>query len=71
MRRLAAAGWPRGRWAGLLREMITTVKRAVGRAEVIAHYFAATGKAQTMLGFCPMTGFEDDMRRPAEYLASL
>lgn len=51
--------------------MITTVKRAVGRAEVIAHYFAATGKAQTMLGFCPMTGFEDDMRRPAEYLASL
>ena len=65
----------------LLRDMIATIERAVGRAAIIQEQpeqpgdvpitFAAIGKAQTMLGYRPTTGFEDGVRRTAEWLTSL
>lgn len=65
----------------LLRDMIATVERVVGRAAVIeqmavqpgdmAVTFASIAKAQTMLGYQPLTTFEDGVRRTAEWMAVL
>jgi UDP-glucuronate 4-epimerase len=65
----------------LLRDMIATVERAVGRAAVIqqmavqpgdvAVTFASIDKAQAMLGYHPLTTFEDGVQRTVEWMAAL
>ncbi|MBK7925959.1 MAG: GDP-mannose 4,6-dehydratase [Bryobacterales bacterium] len=65
----------------LLREMIATIEKVIGRAAIIEQMpvqpgdvpvtFASIAKAEATLGYRPAVGLEDGVRRTVEWLASL